>query len=80
MSSLQAANESPAATTPKPLRLVRLDEVIDRIGLGKTAIYGRIREKVFPAPVPLGGGSVAWVESEIDAWIEARIEERDQAA
>jgi len=63
-------------TQPAPqLRLVRLPEVIHRVGLGKTAIYSRIRAGEFPRPVDLGG-VVAWVESEIDAWIEAKIANR----
>ncbi len=32
----------------------------------------------FPKPVRTGKNSVAFVEAEIDAWIEARIAERDQ--
>lgn len=64
-----------AMTTPHPLRLVRLKEVIQRCGLGKTAIYTRIRAGEFPRPVDLGG-VVAWVETEVDAWIEARIAAR----
>jgi prophage regulatory protein len=38
-------------------------------------------EKVgrFPRRVKLGPNSVGWVSTEIDAWIEARIAERDAA-
>ncbi len=32
----------------------------------------------FPKPVRMSANSVAFVESEIDAWIEARIAERDE--
>ena len=32
----------------------------------------------FPKPVRLGKNSVAFVEAEIDAWIESRIAERDE--
>lgn len=78
--TVSAANDPIASPESKPSRLVRLDEVIARVGVGKSAIYARIRAKTFPAPVPLGGGSVAWVEAELDAWIVARIEERDKAA
>ena len=62
-------------TPPQPLRLLRLKEVIQRCGLGKSAIYTRIRAGEFSQPVPLGG-VVAWVETEVDAWIEARIAAR----
>lgn len=73
-----AAND-PAVREEKPERLLRLAEVIARVGFGKTAIYDRIRAGTFPKPVPLGG-VVAWVESEIDAWIAARIAARDKVA
>ena len=46
------------ATTPlpaKPPRLLRLSEVMERVGLGKSAIYARIRAKSFPRHVGLGG-------------------------
>jgi prophage regulatory protein len=32
----------------------------------------------FPAPIRLGEQSVAFVEAEIDEWLEARIRERDE--
>ncbi len=28
----------------------------------------------FPEPIKIGARAVAWVEEEVDAWIEARIE------
>lgn len=62
-----------------PRRLLPLAEVMDRVGLRKTAIYERIARGEFPAPVQLGT-TVRWVESEVDDWIEARIQERDKAA
>ena len=62
----------------KPKRLIRLREVRERIGLQTTQIYDLINEKRFPAPVPIGPRAVAWVESEVDRWIEDRISERAQ--
>jgi prophage regulatory protein len=54
-------------------RLIRLKEVIARTGLRRTAIYERRIAGEFPQPIPLAKNSVAWVEDEVDAWIEARI-------
>jgi len=34
-------------------------------------------EGTFPKPVPIGTKAVGWIEDEIDAWIEARIAERN---
>lgn len=63
----------------KPLRLISLSEVMDRVGLSKATVYKRIHDGDFPAPVHLGSTS-RWVESEIDAWIQEQIETRNAAA
>jgi prophage regulatory protein len=52
----------------------------EKTGLGKSRVYELIAQEKFPPPVRLGPGSVAWAEDEIDAWIEARIAERDAKA
>lgn len=65
--------------TEKPHRLIRLPEVMDRVGLSKATVYARIERGDFPAPVRLGASS-RWVESEIDAWVEKQIEIRNSAA
>jgi prophage regulatory protein len=58
-------------------RLLRLPEVESRVGLKHSEIYARIGRGEFPAQIPIGPKCVAWVEAEIDAWISARIAERD---
>lgn len=60
-------------------RLIRLPAVIERTGLSKSTIYARGTVGEFPKPVPLGNSLSAWVEDEVDAWIEARISERGAA-
>ncbi|WP_102945710.1 AlpA family transcriptional regulator [Stenotrophomonas sp. VV52] len=62
-----------------PRRLLRLKQVLDRTGLPKSTIYSRISAGTFPKQVPVGC-SVRWVESEIEAWIQALVDERDQHA
>lgn len=59
------------------LTFLRLRQVKERLGLGKTTIYARIAEGTFPKPVSLGGRAVAWVEAEVTAWMHARIASRD---
>lgn len=44
-----------------------------RIGLSRSHIYLLVRRGDFPKPIPLTAGTVAWLESDINAWIEARI-------
>ncbi|HCM9633673.1 TPA: AlpA family transcriptional regulator [Enterobacter hormaechei subsp. steigerwaltii] len=55
-------------------RLIRLPEVLERTGYGKSWIYRLISEGRFPAPVKIGVRAVAFVESEVDEWIQSVIE------
>lgn len=60
-------------------RLIRRKQLEQAIGLSRSSIYARLDKNskhydaTFPAPVRLGPMSVAWVEAEIQAWIEKRI-------
>lgn len=60
--------------------LLRLPSVKRRCGLSRSEIYRRIATGDFPAPVKLGERASAWPESEVVAWCEARIAERDARA
>lgn len=53
------------------------DGVRGRVGMHPSTIYAEIKAGRFPKPVKLGRSS-RWVESEIDAFIEARMHERDR--
>jgi len=59
---------------PDQPRLIRRPEVEKRTGLSRSSIYEKIRNKEFPAPVSLGASAVAWVESSVSDWIQARID------
>lgn len=65
---LQSATEDPV--------FLRRSAVEARTGLSRSSIYDRIAAGEFPKPVPLGGRSVGWLESEIIGWQRARIAER----
>lgn len=54
--------------------LLRLDQVRARTGLSRSGIYQKIADGKFPKPVAIGSRAVAWVESEVSGWIQARIE------
>ena len=49
-------------------RLLKLSEVMHRVGLGKTRIYELIANGLFPAPHKIFGAS-RWSEQEVVAWI-----------
>lgn len=60
--------------------ILRLPTVKARTGLSRSTIYLRIAGGTFPKPVSLGGRAVGWVESEIQQWLEHRIEQSRKAA
>jgi prophage regulatory protein len=62
------------------IAILRLPVVKARTGLSRSTIYLRISEGTFPRPVSLGGRAVGWVESEIQQWLETRIEASRKAA
>lgn len=58
----------------KAHRLIGLAEVERRCNLKKTAIYGYMKAGRFPKNIKLPNSrSVAWLESDIDAYIAAAV-------
>lgn len=54
-------------------RFLRLKEVRARVPLSRSSLYSRIKSGDFPKPINLGARAVAWLESDIDEWINGRI-------
>jgi prophage regulatory protein len=52
-----------------PARLLRLPEVMARVGMKRSAIYQRMSDGRFPRSRSLGPKCAVWVEEEIDKWI-----------
>ncbi|MGA9667971.1 MAG: AlpA family transcriptional regulator [Terracidiphilus sp.] len=61
------------------MRFLRLADVRSRVGLSRSQIYRKISTGEFPKAYSLGARAVAWLESEIDGWIESRIGKHSQA-
>jgi prophage regulatory protein len=57
----------------KRAKLIRLPEVIQRVGIKKTKLYELQKAGCFPMSVQITSHAVGWVEEEIDAWIAERI-------
>ena len=54
-------------------RFLRLKAVRERVPFSRSTIYHKIRLGEFPKPVNLGARAVAWKQSDIEDWIQARI-------
>lgn len=59
----------------KEKKLLRINDVQALTGLKRSSIYSKIAIGEFPKPIKLSERSVAWVSDEVNAWIEARIEQ-----
>ena len=67
-------------------RFIRLPEVMSRTGYGRTSIYRKMEDGSFPKSLKLGGPpknpnefdsrAIAWIEEEVDQWVESRIQDR----
>lgn len=55
--------------------LIRLSEVQRRTGHSKAWLYRLMSQGKFPSSVKIGSRAIAFVEREIDDWINQRIEE-----
>lgn len=55
--------------------LIRLSEVQRRTGYSKAWLYRLMSQGKFPSSIKIGCRSIAFVESEVDDWINQRIED-----
>jgi prophage regulatory protein len=66
------AVEPPAIPTgePRVTRLIRLPEVMGRVGMKRSTIYRKMEEGSFPRSRSISAKCAVWVEAEIEGWIE----------
>jgi prophage regulatory protein len=62
------------------MRIIRLPEVMDRTGLGRSSIYKLQAEGRFPRSIALTERSIGWYAYEVDAWIQERLDARSDVS
>lgn len=55
------------------IALLRLNDVLKRLGCSRSLLYKMIDECLFPPPVSLGRHFVAWPDYEVDSVVKAII-------
>jgi prophage regulatory protein len=55
------------------MKMLRIAEVMELTGMGKSSIWDKSKNGTFPSPVKLGPRITAWVAEEIDAWIAEKV-------
>jgi prophage regulatory protein len=54
--------------------IFKLRELCARIQLSKSTVYLEIQRGNFPPPIKLTQKTNAWLESDIDTWLKAKID------
>ncbi|WP_081063119.1 AlpA family phage regulatory protein [Burkholderia stagnalis] len=67
------------------MNALRMKQVVAKVGLGQSTIYRMIADGEFPKPFEIMPKRNAWLESDIDAWLEKRAQcdgvvEHDQSS
>src|SRR5690349_4836317 len=77
----KAIGKEPPLEDPRggaAMRVLRKRLVKEKTGLSFASIDRKERDGDFPARIQLGTKAVGWIETEIDAWIETRRDQRDR--
>lgn len=53
------------------MKFLKIKEVVEKTGCGKTKIYAMIKEEEFPRPYKIGAAS-RWRLDEVENWIKTR--------
>ena len=76
--SLVGALPSDLLQAHKRRRVLSSDAVLEIVPFGRTQLPKLSSEGLFPHPIRLSTGRVAWIEREIFDWLEEREAERDE--
>ena len=57
----------------QPERFLSPEVVMNRTSLSRTTIWRLSRLKAFPQSVTISPGRIAWPESQVNAWIAAKL-------
>jgi len=57
-------------------KILRLPQVKDLTGLGRSTIYKKMADNTFPTKISLGARAVGWLEADIKLWVENQIAQK----
>ncbi len=56
------------------MRILRINEVCKKTGIGRSTIYRMMQQGEFPKPIKLGKKISGWLEEDIDQWLREQAE------
>ncbi len=72
-SAAQDSNPKQETATPPPV-LIRIARVMELTGFARSTIYFLVRKGTFPKPIKSSMRASTWIESEIYAYNQERID------
>ena len=61
-------------------KILKVKEVAEELNVSVQQIYKLVSKGKFPKPIKLGERGSGWLTSEIDAWLQSRVDARDEEA
>ena len=61
-------------------KILKVKQVAEEINVSVPQVYKLVSLGRFPKPIKLGERGSGWLTSEIDAWLQSRVDERDEEA
>ena len=61
-------------------KILKVKEVAEELNVSVQQIYKLVSKGRFPKPIKLGERGSGWLTSEIDAWLQSRVNQRDEEA
>lgn len=60
-------------------RITKSRPLCARLGISRSTLWREVHEDRFPKPIEISPRSFGWIEAEVDAWLAARIQQREAA-
>lgn len=69
---------TPANDNRKPVKLISFNDLSEKHGITfqRSHLYDLEMENKFPKRVRLGMNRIGWVQSEVEAWLDAKLADR----
>jgi len=61
-------------------KVLKVKEVAEEINVSVPQVYKLVSIGRFPKPIKLGERGSGWLITEIDAWLQSRVDARDEEA
>ena len=61
-------------------KILKVKQVAEEINVSVPQVYKLVSLGRFPKPIKLGERGSGWLTSEIDAWLQSRVDARDEEA